>query len=77
VLPLSNGPSDCRFVAFFFKLDDHVVKDKATSNPMQSDLEILLGLYRVTKLLERLETPLQSSKCVLNTDTDLDKLKIN
>lgn len=75
MFPFLNGPSGCRFVAFFFKFDDHIVKDKATPNPMQSNLEVFLGLHRVTKLLKRPKTPLQSSKCVLDADTDLDELK--
>jgi hypothetical protein len=56
-----------------FKLDNHVVEDDATLNPMDSDLKICSCLNIVPELSKRLESPFQSSKDVFNTDTNLNK----
>ena len=56
-----------------FKSDNHVVEDDATLDPMDSDPKICSCLNIVPELSKGLKLPFQSSKDMLNMDTNLNK----
>jgi hypothetical protein len=51
------------------------VQDDATHNPMDSNLKLSFCVNIEAKLSKGLKPPLKSSKCMLNTHTNLNKNK--
>lgn len=58
-----------------FEVNNHVVEDDTTLDPLHSKIQVLLFLNLEPQLLEGLEPPLQSSKCMFNMYTNLNTFK--
>jgi hypothetical protein len=60
-----------------FEVNDHVVEDDTTLDPLHSKMQVFLTLNVEPELSERLKPPLQNSKYVFNMYTNLPKKLIH